>query len=314
MSQTAAELRSGLLRLSSSPDCDFGPGHGNGGLCRVLSAALPQLVQSCADAMEVGSSEDDWAGAEASLFEALVQVTSLAPCESASDLDFQLQEDAFGSSHQLSASPEEQRDQAALQKLLGRLDALSQQLELEAPKHRSSQNNASSGPGSGQPTNAASNSFGASATRLADLEAQVQCLVAENQALEEQLSGRFSEPEPPSKAIPALDRVELPPGPALARDAGRRLSPAERVALSNNVRQRGSRQNCAPGPAAARPQQSSKPTRQMINDLRAELAEAYEALALARSSAWPGVSAGRPAQDPESEVRDVAAIVFRSPP
>ena len=244
MSQTAAELRSGLLRLSSSPDCDFGPGHGNGGLCRVLSAALPQLVQSCADAMEVGSSEDDWAGAEASLFEALVQVTSLAPCESASDLDFQLQEDAFGSSHQLSASPEEQRDQAALQKLLGRLDALSQQLELEAPKHRSSQNNASSGPGSGQPTNAASNSFGASATRLADLEAQVQCLVAENQAgvrgpllgtwdclelslcmswkqaLEEQLSGRFSEPEPPSKAIPALDRVELPPGPALARDAG----------------------------------------------------------------------------------------------
>ena len=251
MSQTAAELRSGLLHLARSPDSGDFASHGNVGLCRVLSAALPQLVQSCADAMEVGSSEDDWAGAEASLFEALVQVTSAEACESrdqaASDLDFQLQEDAFAHKahgHGVSASPEEQRDQAALQQLLGRIHTLSQQLEQEAPKHSSQ--NASSGPDTGNNTNAASNSFGASATRLADLEAQVQRLVAENQArrvprlgagelvvrvaackylvileqaLEKQLLGRFSEP-PPSKAFQAVDRTELPPGVALPRDAG----------------------------------------------------------------------------------------------
>ncbi|CAE7289472.1 unnamed protein product [Symbiodinium microadriaticum] len=311
MSQTAAELRSGLLHLARSPDSGDFASHGNVGLCRVLSAALPQLVQSCADAMEVGSSEDDWAGAEASLFEALVQVTSAEACESrdqaASDLDFQLQEDAFAHKahgHGVSASPEEQRDQAALQQLLGRIHTLSQQLEQEAPKHSSQ--NASSGPDTGNNTNAASNSFGASATRLADLEAQVQRLVAENQALEKQLLGRFSEP-PPSKAFQAVDRTELPPGVALPRDAGRRLSPAERVALSNNVRQRG-RQNCA-APAAARPTQSSEPTRQMIHDLRSNLADAYEALALARSSARPGVS-GRPAQDTEPEL--LARVCYKT--
>ena len=207
MSQTAGELRSGLLRLSfSSPEQgDLDAAAGNASLCQVLSAALPQLVQSCADAMEVGSSEDDWAGAEASLFEALAQVTS-ATCDSPSDLDFQLQEDAFPHAN-VSTTPEEQRDQAALQKLLKKLEALSQRLELEAAEDSHLRGRVVSGPGGPAEVRH---------PRLSELEAQVQRLVAENQALEEQLAPQTRRPDPQQPLLPQpLER------PVPGRDTGR---------------------------------------------------------------------------------------------
>ena len=199
MSQTAGELRSGLLRLSfSSPDPGDMDASGSVGIYQVLSAALPQLVQSCADAMEAGSSEDDWAGAEASLFEELAQVTS-ATCDTPLDLDFQLQEDSF--LHVNFSSPEEQRDHGTLQKLLRKLEALSQRLELEAAEA------GSAGAGQdGQPKAPNCNGLaGPAAARLADLEAQVQRLVAENQSLEEQLETPQSLPQRVERPMPSRD-------------------------------------------------------------------------------------------------------------
>ena len=213
MSQTAGELRSGLLRLAfSSPDPgDEDGAGGNSSLCQVLSAALPQLVQSCADAMEVGSSEDDWAAAEASLFEALAQVTSAA-CDSPADLDFQLQEDAFAG-HHFTASAEEQRDHTALHKLLGKLDALSRQLELEAGENTSTKQTGHLG------HTAAASARLATSNRLAELEAQVQRMVAENQALEEQLHQL-----PSRDAMAAMDAQEEP-----EREPLQPVQPQERV-------------------------------------------------------------------------------------
>ncbi|CAK9065437.1 unnamed protein product [Durusdinium trenchii] len=185
MSQAAGELRSGLLRLSKDSPKELSedfPG--------ILATFLPQLAQSCADAMQVG--EDDWATAEACLLEALAQTSQMTMTLEPADPDFCMPD--LDHSTLFTEMPgvqllEEQRDQRALQKLLERIEALSQRFQSEAPP----------------PVPEAARGQGLKglkvqtlrSAKLDELEGQVQRLVEENQALEERLEQERARVESP---------------------------------------------------------------------------------------------------------------------
>ncbi|CAJ1417784.1 unnamed protein product, partial [Effrenium voratum] len=155
MAQAAADLRSGLRRLSWDEE-------------DILASVIPELAQTCADALEEALSSDaggstatdasgaasphesseDWAGAEARLFETLAQTTT----------------GKLAGGVEATGGFEEE---PALQKLLERIEDLSRRIQAEA-----------------------SNSDVASESELGlpELERQVQRLMEENQALEEDLA------------------------------------------------------------------------------------------------------------------------------
>lgn len=252
MSQAAGELRSGLLRLSKDSPKELSedfPG--------ILATFLPQLAQSCADAMQVG--EDDWATAEACLLEALAQTSQMTMTLEPADPDFCMPD--LDHSTLFTEMPgvqllEEQRDQRALQKLLERIEALSQRFQSEAPP----------------PVPEAARGQGLKglkvqtlrSAKLDELEGQVQRLVEENQALEERLEQERA-------------RVESPPL-GHRRHLGKKLSPAERLALSNRLLQSKSTRTLS-GDQFGK-QQKFSAQRRLVLEMRKELAETYEVLAL----------------------------------
>lgn len=267
MASAAAELRSGLWRLKS--DCQ---GTEMTTLSGALATALPQLAQSCADAMHGG--EDDWATAEAQLYEALATFCRVETADPdfarIPDLETEM---LFAEMPGHSRSAEEQRDQRALQSVLQRIETVSQRMEQEA-----------SGAADGDFAKRAAEvraKWAADQQRKLflqarqQLEAQVERLMQENQALE----AKFE-----------VERARL----AEERDAGpkrqrEKLSPAERLALSNRLLQAKSRD--AGELAAVNEQPKGLPAernsihifgsqRRVLFELRKELAETYEVLAL----------------------------------
>eukprot|EP00931_Biecheleriopsis_adriatica_P061447 TRINITY_DN36947_c0_g1_i1.p1 TRINITY_DN36947_c0_g1~~TRINITY_DN36947_c0_g1_i1.p1 ORF type:complete len:574 (+),score=151.83 TRINITY_DN36947_c0_g1_i1:40-1761(+) len=294
--QAAAELRSGLLRLplalkTSHPDATKSASVST--VAAALAAALPSLAQSCADAMDGGSNaaEDAWAGGEASLLEALVQLT---PSAMSSSSDSSLLSAQGGPGEELAwlmvSGEEEARDQASLNKLLQRLEMLSRHFEESgapgAPQPQwSLSNNLLQAPTAcSRPDNAAGDlqsSEAAISARLANngslehLELQVQRLVEENQALENSLRSIEEEKKVQESAESegAGDRLHNSPGLS-----GSML--AERSDASNRLSwQTLSRQ---PSPSASEDEsigEAPQLGKELLAELRSELADVYELLA-----------------------------------
>lgn len=274
----------------------------------MLAAALPQLAQSCADSLH---GDDDWATAEAQLFEALAEhLPAPAPGPAGAARPVALEPDfaprGFGVDeevllHELPnggpRSAEEQRDQTALQNLLLRIERLSQRMEEEAlGAHGAHGAQPVPGPlpgprpwpGDAQAKKRAKQRKLFRQARR-QLEGQVQKLMRENQALEAKLDAERTERAVPT-AVPPAERAGADnAGPG--RDGGgprrhleKKLSPAERLALSNRRLSREGREGIPGGENMTFGQPNSRQIfasqRRVLLELRKELAETYEVLAL----------------------------------
>ncbi|CAE8633450.1 unnamed protein product, partial [Polarella glacialis] len=225
MTRIAAELRGSLLGLlpKSMPEP---VGHD---LAEAVATALPSLVAICADALDGGggsgersaaaeAAERAWAGEEASLLEAFPE---LADCFLSSAVSNELEQSEAGSgvSHfggelpwLIVSGEDEAQDQAALSQILARLEqinsgllggesadqqsanALSDNLQTQSPWLLTTQ--ALQPPGTAAMMTATSSSWAdpsldrSDSSSLAQLELQVQQLMAENQELEGLLVSR----------------------------------------------------------------------------------------------------------------------------
>lgn len=281
-SSAASELRSGLRRLRSA----WATPAAHSEALPVLAAALPQLAQSCADSLH---GDDDWATAEAQLFEALAEhLPAQGPAGPWGPLEPDFAPRGFGDKEVLlnevpgaggPRSAEEERDQTALQNLLLRIERLSQRMEEEALGGDRVQQ-VPMRPLDAQAKKRAKEQRKLFRQARRQLEGQVQKLMRENQALEAKLDADRAERAERARAVDGADGRD---GGGPRRHLEKKLSPAERLALSNRRAREGRE-----GPPGGENVTFGRPNstqifasqRRVLVELRKELAETYEVLAL----------------------------------